>query len=181
VTSEIQAELFRAKVLNFVQNYAASTGKRAGGHLLRRWPDEAGPWDLDAEFEIRNGRIRCTALKLTADAEPGIGPKITQGLLRDVSVVDLGREWALQVAGPLRQRGVDFDSTTGHQDAELIEKIATPPTIKRYSEVADAYRQAVAAGGHPNKAVAKRMGTSVKTAAVMVHRARKYGALEQHG
>ena len=90
------------------------------GNWSRRWPDrKAGPWLLDCRFDMTQRGARLTALTIrptTTWLRPDLAPRITQRLLRDISVGDLVQEWAAQRQGDL--------SEEYPVEAELVNKVA---------------------------------------------------------
>ncbi len=158
-----------------------------------RWPDsEAGPWEVTLRWRSAGDRAECCGLSLNP-VEGTTAEPLTATLMRSLPIAGLiaaARQQRYRRAGgeilEALADGQDLDVSAGL--AEQFTNAAEPWTAGRdgrpphldrgfYSQVAETYSLALAAGRNPLVAVIERWTTSRPTASRWVAAARAEGLL----
>lgn len=144
---------------------------------LHAWPDERnGPWSVTLHWKVLDGRAECVGVDIAStdvgNGRPptlgrGNGLPVTGTVLRNIGLPE-------RIAADRMAMAALLPASQGEQYAPAGMRRST---ADRHRLVAKVYRDAIARGDKPIKAVAAELGVTEASASTIVARARSAGFL----
>jgi hypothetical protein len=147
----------------------------------KTWADDKhARWSVTADLEFDSRGLRFTAIEVSPAVNRAPRPALTTRVLQRLPLKKWIAEFAADKSRELKQAAAFAPWAAMPVLQEKLALAGRGPrasSVAFYGEVARVYREALAAGKSPTKAVADWRKVSRTLAATWVHRARKAGLL----